>query len=156
MQAFRARGGIEGRCSQKHHQRTQPAGGVQIPAVESPSFCWLKQTVGGYAKIATVVSSDLDALAQARPGETVHFEKVDLEQARKLFMENRKEWRTPDRFYRVEAVVIRALQSGAVRGIWPVAAFRPWPRPPVSFPVGPAGPMPTGRPPRGAKVPRGR
>ena len=65
-------------------------GGVQIPAVGEPIVLLVEQTVGGYAKIATVVSSDLDALAQARPGETVNFEKVNLEQARKLFEENQK------------------------------------------------------------------
>ena len=65
-------------------------GGVQIPAAGEPIVLLVEQTVGGYAKIATVVSADLGVVAQARPGETINFEKVNLEQARKLFEENQK------------------------------------------------------------------
>ena len=39
------------------------------------------QTTGGYPKIATVVSCDLDAVAQLRPGEALRFEAVDPGQA---------------------------------------------------------------------------
>ena len=35
------------------------------------------QTTGGYAKIATVISADLPALAQLRPGQAVAFDWVD-------------------------------------------------------------------------------
>lgn len=35
------------------------------------------QTTGGYAKIATVISADLPALAQLRPGQSVAFDWVD-------------------------------------------------------------------------------
>jgi antagonist of KipI len=39
------------------------------------------QTIGGYPKIAQVCSADLDALGQMRPGDTVSFERIDLEKA---------------------------------------------------------------------------
>jgi antagonist of KipI len=39
------------------------------------------QTTGGYPVIATVISADLPLLAQARPGDTVRFRPVDLEEA---------------------------------------------------------------------------
>lgn len=39
------------------------------------------QTTGGYPKIATVVSCDLDAVAQRRPGERLRFEAVEPGQA---------------------------------------------------------------------------
>ncbi len=39
------------------------------------------QTTGGYPKIATVVSCDLDAAAQLRPGEALRFEAVEPGQA---------------------------------------------------------------------------
>jgi antagonist of KipI len=42
------------------------------------------QTVGGYPKVATVISADLDALGQLRPGDTVAFETVALEEAQRL------------------------------------------------------------------------
>lgn len=40
-----------------------------------------RQTTGGYAKIATVISADLPVLAQRRPGDTIRFEVVMLEEA---------------------------------------------------------------------------
>jgi biotin-dependent carboxylase-like uncharacterized protein len=39
------------------------------------------QTTGGYPKIATVVSCDLDAVAQRRPRDVLRFEAVEAEQA---------------------------------------------------------------------------
>ena len=35
------------------------------------------QTTGGYAKIATVITADLPALAQLRPGQAVAFTLTD-------------------------------------------------------------------------------
>lgn len=60
-------------------------GGVQIPEDGQPIVLLAEQTVGGYAKIATVISSDLDRLAQAIPGNRVRFEAVTLEQAHDIY-----------------------------------------------------------------------
>lgn len=38
------------------------------------------QTTGGYPKIATVLSTDIDGLAQLRPGDRVHFQAVSPEE----------------------------------------------------------------------------
>ncbi|MBE0618315.1 MAG: biotin-dependent carboxyltransferase family protein [Proteobacteria bacterium] len=62
-------------------------GGVQIPPDEQPIVLLVEQTVGGYAKAATVVSSDLCRLAQATPGDTVRFEEIDLAAAHALCRE---------------------------------------------------------------------
>lgn len=62
-------------------------GGVQITPQGQPIILLVEQTVAGYVKIATVVSSDLDQVAQARPGDTITFEQVDLDQARQLYVE---------------------------------------------------------------------
>ncbi len=40
-----------------------------------------RQTVGGYPKIATVISPDIRALAQMRPGTAVKFRPIDLAEA---------------------------------------------------------------------------
>jgi antagonist of KipI len=40
-----------------------------------------RQTTGGYARIATVISTDLGALAQARPGKSVRFREVSVDEA---------------------------------------------------------------------------
>jgi antagonist of KipI len=47
------------------------------------------QTIGGYPKIAQVISADLDTLGQIRPGETVAFRRVSLEEAEAAY---RKKW----------------------------------------------------------------
>ena len=60
-------------------------GGIQIPADGQPIILLAEQTVGGYTKIATVISVDLSRLAQATPGDTIRFEEVDLETAHILF-----------------------------------------------------------------------
>ena len=60
-------------------------GSVQIPASGTPIIMMAdRQTTGGYAKLATVVSSDLSKLAQARPGSKIRFEKVSLKEALRL------------------------------------------------------------------------
>jgi antagonist of KipI len=43
-----------------------------------------RQTTGGYAKIANVISSDLKIIAQARPGTKVRFEAVSEKESIKL------------------------------------------------------------------------
>lgn len=55
-------------------------GSVQITAEGLPIVLMAdRQTTGGYAKIATVISADLPLLAQARPGNTVRFRKINIE-----------------------------------------------------------------------------
>ena len=39
------------------------------------------QTIGGYPKIGQVIRADLDALGQMRPGDQVHFQRVELADA---------------------------------------------------------------------------
>jgi biotin-dependent carboxylase-like uncharacterized protein len=51
------------------------------------------QTIGGYPKIAQVVSADLDKLAQLRPGEPIRFERVTLETAEALYRAKQAELR---------------------------------------------------------------
>lgn len=60
------------------------AGSVQIPSSGRPIIMLAdRQTTGGYAKIATVISADLPVLAQLRPGDSLRFEQTDLKFARK-------------------------------------------------------------------------
>lgn len=62
-------------------------GGIQIPADEQPIILLVEQTVGGYAKIATVIATDLPKIAQATPGDTIRFTAVDLETAHAAYRE---------------------------------------------------------------------
>jgi KipI family sensor histidine kinase inhibitor len=59
-------------------------GAMQIPPSGEPIVLLCDHaTMGGYPVVATVISADLGVMAQHRPGETVHFELVDLETARR-------------------------------------------------------------------------
>lgn len=57
-------------------------GSVQIPAGGQPILLLAdRQTVGGYAKIATVIKADLPKIAQLRPGDTIRFVKTGRKEA---------------------------------------------------------------------------
>jgi antagonist of KipI len=56
-----------------------PCGAVQVAGDGVPIVLLADRgTAGGYAKIATVIGPDLPRLAQAAPGDTVTFVRVDL------------------------------------------------------------------------------
>lgn len=71
---------------------TEPTmpGNIQVPADGQPIILLVEQTSGGYAKIATVITADLPRVAQAMPGSTVRFERVNLENARSLYREQQE------------------------------------------------------------------
>jgi biotin-dependent carboxylase-like uncharacterized protein len=53
------------------------------------------QTIGGYPKIAQVISADLDSVGQLRPGDGVTFRRVTLAEAETLYREKQtrlREW----------------------------------------------------------------
>ncbi len=60
-------------------------GNVQIPPDGQPIILLNEQTVGGYAKIATIINCDLDRIAQVKPGDKIKFERTSLETAHHLF-----------------------------------------------------------------------
>ncbi len=69
-----------------------PLGGIQIASDGQPIIMLAdRQTTGGYAKIATVISADLPKVAQLRPGEKVRFRAVSLAKALKLWKEQLKQ-----------------------------------------------------------------
>ena len=67
-------------------------GSIQIPASGTPIIMMAdRQTTGGYAKIATVISVDLKKIAQARPGTKISFSLVSEKDAiREIKKERRK------------------------------------------------------------------
>jgi allophanate hydrolase len=57
-------------------------GAVQVPGSGDPIVLLADhQTTGGYPKIGTVISADLDRFVQLRPGQLVQFRAVSAEQA---------------------------------------------------------------------------
>lgn len=59
-------------------------GNIQVPADGQPIILLREQTVGGYPKIATVVSTDLSKLGQVIPGDSITFFSVTALQARDM------------------------------------------------------------------------
>ena len=48
------------------------------------------QTTGGYPRIASVIKADLPKLAQARPGQSIHFKMISLSEAEELYLRMKK------------------------------------------------------------------
>ena len=44
-----------------------------------------RQTTGGYTKIATVISVDIEKLAQSKTGDKIRFEEISIEKAQKIY-----------------------------------------------------------------------
>ena len=69
-------------------------GSVQISGNGQPIVMMAdRQTTGGYAKIATVISTDIPLFAQLRPGQKVQFEKTTVRKAQELIREWDKMWK---------------------------------------------------------------
>ncbi len=61
---------------------TIPVGGIQVPGGLEPIVLHVDgPSLGGYAKIATVISADLGQVGQTRPGEVTNFHAVSTEEA---------------------------------------------------------------------------
>jgi antagonist of KipI len=66
-------------------------GAVQVPESGQPIVSFVEQqTTGGYPVIASVISADFFSVGQLRPRDEVRFERVDLDQARALLVEQER------------------------------------------------------------------
>lgn len=62
-----------------------PWGAVQVPGNHKPIILMAdRQTVGGYTKIATVITPDMSKLGQMKPGDKIRFREVNLAQGHRL------------------------------------------------------------------------
>jgi allophanate hydrolase len=68
-------------------------GTIQVPGNGQPIILLADcQTVGGYPKIATVISADLPRLAHLKPGQGIRFCAVDAAAARLARLEREAQW----------------------------------------------------------------
>lgn len=65
-------------------------GGVQVPEGGDPIILLSEQTVGGYAKIATVIREDIAKIAQTMPGDTIRFQRVSIAEALDIERKNKE------------------------------------------------------------------
>ncbi len=67
------------------------AGTVQVPGNGQPIILMAdRQTSGGYARIANVITVDLTLLAQMKPGDSLRFKETTLDRARQLLLDRRR------------------------------------------------------------------
>lgn len=67
-------------------------GAIQVPSNGMPIIMLAdRQTIGGYTKIANVISVDLPKLAQAKPGDKISFSNISIEKAQELYIEDIKQ-----------------------------------------------------------------
>lgn len=103
-------------------------GAIQVPASGQPIVLLAdSQTVGGYPKIATVISADLPRLAHLTPGTRLRFEAVNGTQARQALTAQRSDWIRwlesresflPAGLVDEHALYSNNLVSGMVRAEW--------------------------------------
>ncbi|WP_242319675.1 biotin-dependent carboxyltransferase family protein [Bacillus cereus group sp. BfR-BA-01349] len=63
-------------------------GTIQVPNGGQPIILMVdRQTTGGYPRMGNIISVDLPLLAQLKPGDYVSFEKITLEEAEQLYIE---------------------------------------------------------------------
>ncbi len=68
-------------------------GSVQVPSSGKPIILLNdRQTVGGYAKIAAVISVDIPVIAQCRPGDKVRFAAVSVKAAQRMYKKRRRQF----------------------------------------------------------------
>ena len=61
------------------------AGSIQVPGTGLPIIMTAEHaTVGGYTKIATVITADLPLIGQCKAGDRIRFEKVTVEEAQEI------------------------------------------------------------------------
>lgn len=68
-----------------------PLGGIQVPSNGQPIILLSeRQTTGGYARIATVISVDIPLLAQAMPGTKIRFKEITISEAQEQYLKQKK------------------------------------------------------------------
>jgi len=66
-------------------------GSIQVPAHGEPIIMLAdRQTIGGYTKIANVISIDLPLLGQLKAGDEIRFVEVRLDEAHQLMQEQKR------------------------------------------------------------------
>ena len=69
------------------------SGAIQVPGDGKPIIILTELVTGGYTKIATIISTDLQKVAQLKPGDYVRFKAVSVEEAHLLLREQEERLR---------------------------------------------------------------
>ena len=100
-------------------------GAVQVPTSGLPIIMLAeRQTVGGYTKIATVITADLPVIGQCRPGDTIRFQSVPVSQAHQLWRETWESLNELDRRLNAPPAQPQTAAQPQVKGLGPVRHYR--------------------------------
>lgn len=92
-------------------------GAIQVPTSGQPIIMLAeRQTVGGYTKIATVISADLPVIGQSRPGDIIRFQAVELLQAHKIWRERQRRLDALEEQFRRQAAGAKRYYRITVNG----------------------------------------
>ena len=81
-------------------------GAVQVPTAGLPIIMLAdRQTTGGYAKIANVITADLPLIAQEMPGNKVRFAETSIEEAQALCAEEESFYKSLEKRFGLDAPV---------------------------------------------------
>ena len=68
-------------------------GSVQVPGHGEPIIMMAdRQTTGGYTKIATVITPDINIVGQLKRGDSIKFKSIDIEEAHKIYKKYMKDF----------------------------------------------------------------
>ncbi len=93
-------------------------GSVQIPENGQPIILLAEQTVGGYAKIATVISTDIERVAQSMPGDRVRFERIDLAAAHQIYKQYYKRLENVRQTFEISKQPFDSDSLKSVEALW--------------------------------------
>lgn len=91
---YRMEGGVL-TCKESHEMISEAVafGTIQVPSEGNPIVLMAdRQTIGGYPKIAQVITVDLPVLAQAKPGDSVRFKEISLQKAEAMYIQKELEF----------------------------------------------------------------
>lgn len=90
-------------------------GAIQVPSAGQPIIMLSdRQTTGGYAKIANVITVDLPIIAQCKTGDVIKFEQMDIEQAQDLYLAQLKEYETIYKSFKNPQLYSKNKNSGLI------------------------------------------
>lgn len=100
-------------------------GAIQVPTSGLPIIMLAeRQTVGGYTKIATVITADLPVIGQCRPGDAIRFQSVPVSQAHRLWRELQERLNDLDRRLNAPPAQLQTAAQPQVNGLGPVHHYR--------------------------------
>lgn len=66
-------------------------GAIQVPGDGKPIIMMADcASVGGYTKIATIISIDIPEIAQSKTGDKIYFKKIEIDEAQELYINEQK------------------------------------------------------------------